>query len=775
MAEIVEKILIEVSASDQTIELRIQNEANGHGVEWVPDAEENGEAEYQIKEGCSYAYQITDGFGLRFQDSSVVTRSPFKENFNTGRIVPNIHVGTLTIDIVDRTESEVGKIRLEVQSVKASYREEYRFMLENIADKCTDLLLQHTALASIPLTIDFSASAATLYQRFSFIRSIIDSEEFRDSIHKILSAPVVRWKTEESERDIRNVKRMTATILRQFATSSNRMRLPDAHPLRRELDTIPAKVKVVNKAETVDTPENRFVKYAVESFRNLCRDFREKVKHDRLRDEARLLEDRLEQQLGHSVFREVQSLSSLPLNSPILQRKEGYREVLRVWLMMDLAARLIWKGGDDVYSAQRRDVAVLYEYWVFFRLLDLVKEVFSFTNSDTESLIEHTADGVGLRLKQGSHLAIRGVCAGRSMDFAVEFNYNRTFSGGRKYPKGGSWTKVMRPDYTLSIWSPARGETLTSEKTWKKSSELAEEREEIIHLHFDAKYKVENVTQLFGRDTRDEESESVELADLENSEAKGTFKRADLLKMHSYKDAIRRTAGAYVLYPGNDKEYGDSGFHELIPGLGAFAMKPSKTGEGSEALRKFFNDVREHFENRVSQRKKTSRAIFEIHQNRPSEALYRRTPPGVDPDETTVLVGYYQTKEEHEWIIKERQFPVGLYGNGLGPLGAKGIAAKYLLLRSMQYPSGRLYEITGDNPSLWSVETLLAGGFPTFESRTRSFMVFNLNPEMPSFAESLVWDLAQPPVTLNQENRPQVDTTSLTMVLLTAQDSCDNA
>jgi predicted component of viral defense system (DUF524 family) len=32
---------------------------------------------------------------------------------------------------------------------------------------------------------------------------------------------------------------------------------------------------------------------------------------------------------------------------------------------------------------------------------------------------------------------------------------------------------------------------------------------------------------------------------------KGIYKNADLLKMHAYKDAIRRTGGAYVLYPGD--------------------------------------------------------------------------------------------------------------------------------------------------------------------------------------------------------------------------------
>jgi predicted component of viral defense system (DUF524 family) len=32
--------------------------------------------------------------------------------------------------------------------------------------------------------------------------------------------------------------------------------------------------------------------------------------------------------------------------------------------MFDLAAKLIWKGGDDIYSGGKKDIATLYEYWL---------------------------------------------------------------------------------------------------------------------------------------------------------------------------------------------------------------------------------------------------------------------------------------------------------------------------------------------------------------------------------------------------------------------------
>ena len=44
--------------------------------------------------------------------------------------------------------------------------------------------------------------------------------------------------------------------------------------------------------------------------------------------------------------------------------------------MFELAAKLIWSGGEAVYGAGKKDIATLYEYWVFFKLLDLFQELF---------------------------------------------------------------------------------------------------------------------------------------------------------------------------------------------------------------------------------------------------------------------------------------------------------------------------------------------------------------------------------------------------------------
>lgn len=72
-----------------------------------------------------------------------------------------------------------------------------------------------------------------------------------------------------------------------------------------------------------------------------------------------------------------------------------------------------------------------------------------------------------------------------------------------------------------------------------------------------------------------------------------TYKRGDLLKMHTYNDAIRRTVGSYVLYPGDfdSKIKNYRLFEEVLPGVGAFAIKPSIQTDSENVLKDFIYEI----------------------------------------------------------------------------------------------------------------------------------------------------------------------------------------
>jgi predicted component of viral defense system (DUF524 family) len=643
------------------------------------EAIEFGEFPYQILESQSYEYAFNKkGYRLSCDNKSIVKQS-HREKFS-GKINPSFYVGTLKLNITHKEKElkkkhtflEVKATKFNSDNIDKSYRENYRYMLEDITEKCTELLLQVNSPIQQHFETDFNKESESLYQQFSFVNSVIGSIEFEEAIQKIISSPKTDWADNEELADIRSVKKFTRSTIKQLVTRGNRISLPNSHPLfDKPLKNLPSHIINNRKVEIIDNAENRFIKHALQTYLHFSEKCLNKFKNEtRAHKEAKYLTTKLELHLNNSFFKQVSRPTSLNFNSPVLQRKSGYREILKSWLKFDLAAKLTWTGGEDIYNAGKRDISKLYEYWLFFMLYDLFKSKFPIENIEHDgnpyhSLIRKTDKSLNFIIKSGTHTAFSGISEFENRKLNVRFSYNQTFKGDTKLSEKteGSYTKNMYPDYTLSFW-PA-----------DTTDEEAEEKELIVHIHFDAKYKVNYSGAI--DDTRETEEES---------ERKGDYKNVDLFKMHAYKDAIRRTGGAYILYPGNSIGDMKRGFHEIIPGLGAFALRPSLNNNGIAELSDFIDKIINHLLNRTSQRENIASKTYDIIKGGKSKPLNEPVPEYVQgkkliPNEAYVLVGYCKSEEHLKWIKEKSLYNFRMDSTrGALKLTNKTLNAKYLLL-----------------------------------------------------------------------------------------------
>lgn len=670
-------------------------------------ARELNESPFQLLEGSFYDFEFesttTHTLSCSFQNIVVPhSRKPFR-----GRIIPNVFVGTLTIAIVEiGTKNETQKITLEVLATKfddiidQSYRESYRLMLEDITDKATDILFQINSPIKQSVTFDYDQNYRTLYQRFSFIQSLVNNEDFENAIFQIEKNPTVKWNSVNEEITSTSIKRINRSVVQQLVSRSNRIRINDQLSHAIHLDSLPAKISTSKKVESIDTNENQFIKHVLlvfSQFTNDCFNAFQKANYNQQASEAKLITQKLEGYLYRNFFKEISPINVLHLNSPVLQRKAGYREVLKRWLQFDLAAKLIWSGGDDVYAAGKKDIAKLYEYWLFFKLLHLFQEHFNIEKNELSKLIVPSKDKLSLQLKEGIETALSGSFVSKGRHMQMKFCYNREFKKSA-YPNSGSWTINLNPDYTLSIWPDGITET------------QAEIEELIVHIHFDAKYKVEQ----FFEALNSEDSET-------KKEKKTRYKNVDIWKMHAYKDAIRRTGGAYILYPG-DKSLKEYGFHEIIPGLGAFTVHPSKINDGTEELRTFIADIIEHFADRTSQREKLAFRTFDIHKEKPADIdkLNFSVPQntgalrGFFPDETSIIVGYCKSPEHYDWVLKNGKYNFRMNSDsGSLKITSEVIKASYLLLHMKgEDISSRLFKIEPNQFEVFTKDHLVSLGYP---------------------------------------------------------------
>lgn len=665
---------------------------------------------YHLVEGCTYTYECTSDDGNIYQLEAIeeiITHHRSERHKNEGRITTGIYVGTLTIRVFNVTTKEVfGNIDIEIRSTKSEYETDYRQMLVDIAEYYTDLVLQQDAPVTQRLEIDVQSSAETLYQRFAFVKSLIDSDAFSEAIHKIISNPIRKWTDSNIQRKIDGVKRFTRKNIREISSSNDRTNLPESY--RRGmpscLTSIPRTIEVEYKKDTVDNHENQFIKFVLRSLSMFCWDLKEmKNASSRLKAEAESTIELLSMHLENQFFRKVSMPTHLNMNSPVLQRKEGYREVLQSWLLFDLAAKLNWDGGDEVYSAGKKNVAILYEYWLFFKLLELISQFFDIHAKDKLQLVNFDSDKINLNLIQGKTRMVYGQQDTLSRKINVAFYYNRTFSkvadDNDPIHKAGSWTMSMRPDYTLSLWP---GEVSETE---------AEKQDLITHIHFDAKYRLNKITL---EDTNTEEEDL--LVEKKEQEC-GIYKRADLLKMHAYKDAIRRTSGAYILYPGTENK-SMKGYHEVVPGLGAFSIRPGHWEEDSISLKQFIADVKAHMLDRTSQREKSSYYQHYIYKEENPMMVMESLPEPVHenrdflPDETSVIVAYYKGQEHLDWILNNHLYNVRAGENkGSITLDNKLINARYILLHNGK-KSHHLIRINKEGPKIYTRAELVKMGYP---------------------------------------------------------------
>lgn len=706
----------------KNISLEITLDGSGHlNVLDEEEAVRKGESQYQIAEGCFYEYEFigSDDYGLRCKAKSVIR--PSRRKPTRGRLEPNIFVGRLRLEVYRLgTDICVGVIDIEVLATKfdkkidQSYRENYRQMLEDITDCCTELLMEIDMPIYQSYTIDYQENSQALYQRFCFVQSFVGSTDFEEALLQIFNNPSTTWNEFQELIPIERVKRIGNKEIRQFTSSSIRINLDKKHRLTNlGINSLPQKIYATNKVESNDTPENRFILFALRTFCSFvenCKDVFRKHNKEFAEQEAHRLSKHLNQLLSHPFFSEIQEPQSLKLNSPTLQKRAGYREIFNRWLQFELASKLIWNGGEDVYEAGKKDIAKLYEYWLYFQLYGLIKEKFGI-GDEGDALIEVDKEGMQIKLKGGKQLSKTGVCNTYHRPLAVRFSYNKFFRGGIKdIGKEGSWTTGLRPDYTLSIW-PA----VFSEKK-------AEIEDAIVHVHFDAKYKIQD----FQKDLLDKDEDVemfLEKQDIE--ERKGSFKNADLLKMHAYKDAIRRTGGAYLIYPGGSpKQF--KGFHEILPGLGAFSITPSRGNTGIGELSSFIDSVIEHLLDRTSQRERIahkSNVILREQVSTPS-SNNKVIPPYFDINRTDllntlVLVGYCKSTTHKEWCLKNQYYNLRLSGkNGVLEFNSKALKAKYLLLRQPGKQGAQLYRIVQDTAiKIYTLDRMKALDYPSPNSK----------------------------------------------------------
>lgn len=325
----------------------------------------------------------------------------------------------------------------------------------------------------------------------------------------------------------------------------------------------------------VDTYENRFLKFAVQSisdkFSELLECFSKNYKKaadDKFMKTLHEADEELKRLSFHPFFRRIGRFHGFTQESLVLKQGAGYAGAYSSWILLTCSYDL----EDGMRTLQLKDIATLYEIWCFIEVRRLVEKLLGKGIKVRDLSRTELNRGFALDLKKGKNSRVvfsRKDRHGQWIELA-EVMYNpkeaiATTSKETTIPHTHSYTVPQKPDIVLQL---NRRDIGTGFR--------------LTYL-FDAKYRI---------------GDEINAVDCPPDDA--------INQMHRYRDALyydpeqeglplkKEVIGGYILFPGHGKDdkVEQAEFYRSIEkvNIGAFPLRPNRE-ESSMLLEKFLHSL----------------------------------------------------------------------------------------------------------------------------------------------------------------------------------------
>ena len=141
-------------------------------------------------------------------------------------------------------------------------------MLSFIADECSELLFDIRASGRMRLAPKFRTEAQNLQRQLEFLAAELTSRSFMAAVQRVTAMPHQKLQAQWEEHGISRLRKSGRDLARQIGSATIRVPAPPQSPasdiMRAHgigMPSLPRVVMVRRQVESLDTPENRFVKY----------------------------------------------------------------------------------------------------------------------------------------------------------------------------------------------------------------------------------------------------------------------------------------------------------------------------------------------------------------------------------------------------------------------------------------------------------------------------------------------------------------------------------
>lgn len=386
-------------------------------------------------------------------------------------------------------------------------REQFQLILSDLQNRSRNLTFSYQSPSISIRQTDFSVLNPDVLMQFNYYKQIIldwpQHKNLYSDFEKILKKPHFKYENFYIDTNVTRVNKISNKTVRKLVSQQSNLTFIESTsqlsslPISKFLSQnsqanyFPTKLYTKQNSLTIDTNENRFIKFFFEHVQNIT---------NRLNSFPNLPSTILNEQkkvllvcrqiLSNNFFKDIGILSYIPQNSTILSSRSGYKEIFEHYTRSRFGIRSILQEFEsELLSQGLKKISDLYEYWVFF----IIAEAFL----GSEIIIEQ--QDVVLSSGKISY----GICF-KANDVSVYYNWTESRE------KKTSYSLTLRPDTTVEI-------RMGNKK---------------VKFIFDAKYKVQSSSS--------------------ENDISRYVKSEDIYKMHTYLDAISNVEFAMVVYPGTE-------------------------------------------------------------------------------------------------------------------------------------------------------------------------------------------------------------------------------
>lgn len=438
----------------------------------------------------------------------------------------------------------------DVVSPKLDTKEDYKSIVETINREYNELVYKYLTLTFQQLERKGRTNNELIW--LSVFQEVI--EGYLRACNYIVNKPHSKMKEEVYYQRPDRIKRWTPRMEERFGEKQAALGndVSNAY-FRNELtDT------------TIDTRENQFVKFTLGQIGKKLHNVIRKVETgygDSLSDEYRAnltgYAQQLDKLIRNKMFRTIGEFEGFRQESMVLQKRTGYAQVYRYWLMLQSGLSMF----DGTTNIGMKQIWELYELWCFLKMKEMIGSLEFIKQCDETKESKETM----LRPFSDTQMEHCVTFINTGNNDIVELKYQHTYN--RNNSETHTATTEQRPDIVLNI---------------KKA-----DSDFVLTYLYDAKYRVMDDLRGSADDITDEP-----VPDAIN-------------QMHRYRDAIyygqnkhyaaKEIIGGYVLFPGRgDDEHVRNKYYFKSIGninIGAFPLLPDNDRDKEGRL------LKEHLKN----------------------------------------------------------------------------------------------------------------------------------------------------------------------------------